>query len=218
MVPLAEALSKGEDKNWEYAVDLPEADTSKFKKDTVKGCQFATPLFEFSGACAGCGETPYVKVVTQLFGEDMVIANATGCSSIYGGSSPTCPYTTNRKGHGPAWANSLFEDNAEFGYGMNLAYDARRKAVKSKVEKLASIWDNEEGKKACEAYLAAFEDREPSKKASENLVKVLEDNLDSNSETVALLKDILAVKAKVAKLAKTWTKLCRRSGSERIFR
>ena len=205
MVPLAEALSKGEDKNWEYAVDLPEADTSKFKKDTVKGCQFATPLFEFSGACAGCGETPYVKVVTQLFGEDMVIANATGCSSIYGGSSPTCPYTTNRKGHGPAWANSLFEDNAEFGYGMNLAYDARRKAVKSKVEKLASIWDNEEGKKACEAYLAAFEDREPSKKASENLVKVLEDNLDSNSETVALLKDILAVKAKVAKLAKTWT-------------
>ena len=205
MVPLAEALAKGEDKNWEYAVELPEADTSKFKKDTVKGCQFSTPLFEFSGACAGCGETPYVKVVTQLFGEDMVIANATGCSSIYGGSSPTCPYTTNKQGRGPAWANSLFEDNAEFGYGMNLAYTTRRNAVRSKVEKLGQIWDNEEGKKACEAYLKAFDEREPSKKASAELVRVLEENLDSNSETVALLKDILAVKQKVAKLAKTWT-------------
>ncbi len=205
MIPLAESLEKGEDKNWEYAVELPEVDTSKFKKDTVKGCQFATPLFEFSGACAGCGETPYVKVVTQLFGEDMVIANATGCSSIYGGSSPTCPYTTNKQGRGPAWANSLFEDNAEFGYGMNLAYSARRASVKSKVEKLATLWDNEEGKKACEAYLAAFEEREPSKKASAELVKILQANLDSNAETVALLKDILAVKSKVEKLARTWT-------------
>ena len=79
------------------------------------------PLFEFSGACAGCGETPYVKLVTQLFGDRMMVANATGCSSIYGGSAPTCPYTVNDKGHGPAWANSLFEDNAEFGFGMNLA-------------------------------------------------------------------------------------------------
>ncbi len=186
-------------------MELPEVDTSKFKKDTVKGCQFATPLFEFSGACAGCGETPYVKVVTQLFGEDMVIANATGCSSIYGGSSPTCPYTTNKQGRGPAWANSLFEDNAEFGYGMNLAYSARRASVKSKVEKLATLWDNEEGKKACEAYLAAFEEREPSKKASAELVKILQANLDSNADTVALLKDILAVKSKVEKLARTWT-------------
>ena len=205
MIPLAQALENGEDKNWEYAVELPEADTSKFKTNTVKGCQFATPLFEFSGACAGCGETPYVKVVTQLFGEDMIIANATGCSSIYGGSSPTCPYTTNKKGHGPAWANSLFEDNAEFGYGMNLAYDARRNAVKSKVAKLAEIWDNEEGKKVCNAYIEAFDDREPSKKASAELVKFLQEHLDSNSETAALLKDILSVKSKVAKLAKTWT-------------
>ncbi len=205
MIPLAQALENGEDKNWEYAVELPEADTSKFKTNTVKGCQFATPLFEFSGACAGCGETPYVKVVTQLFGEDMIIANATGCSSIYGGSSPTCPYTTNKNGHGPAWANSLFEDNAEFGYGMNLAYDARRNAVKSKVAKLAEIWDNEEGKKVCNAYLDAFNDREPSKKASSELVDYLQAHLDSNSETAALLKDILSVKSKVAKLAKTWT-------------
>ena len=88
---------------------------------TVKDSQFKKPLFEFSGACAGCGETPYVKLITQLFGDRMIVANATGCSSIYGGSAPTCPYTTNDEGHGPAWANSLFEDNAEFGFGMNLA-------------------------------------------------------------------------------------------------
>ena len=135
----------------------------------------------------------------------MVIANATGCSSIYGGSSPTCPYTTNKQGRGPAWANSLFEDNAEFGYGMNLAYTARRNAVKSKVEKLFEIWDNEDGKKACKAYLDAFEEREPSKKAAAELVKILHENLDSDSETARLLKDILSVKSKVAKLAKTWT-------------
>ena len=90
-------------------------------KYTLKGSQFEKPLLEFSGACAGCGETPYVKLVTQLFGDRMIVANATGCSSIYGGSAPTCPYTVNKQGHGPAWANSLFEDNAEFGYGMNLA-------------------------------------------------------------------------------------------------
>ncbi len=198
MVPIAESLAKGEDKNWEYAIDLPDVDTSKFRKDTVKGCQFATPLFEFSGACAGCGETPYVKVITQLFGEDMVIANATGCSSIYGGSSPTCPYTTNKKGHGPAWANSLFEDNAEFGYGMNLAYTARRNAIKSKIEKLAELWSGED-KAVCEAYLAAFEEREPSKKASEELVKVLEGCNHCGCECDTLVAEILADKDCLAK-------------------
>ncbi len=90
----------------------------KFKATTVKGSQFKQPLLEFSGACAGCGETPYAKLVTQLFGDRMYIANATGCSSIWGGSAPSTPYTVNKKGHGPAWANSLFEDNAEYGYGM----------------------------------------------------------------------------------------------------
>ena len=198
MIPLAESLEKGEDKNWEYAVELPEADTSKFKKDTVKGCQFATPLFEFSGACAGCGETPYVKVVTQLFGEDMVIANATGCSSIYGGSSPTCPYTTNKQGRGPAWANSLFEDNAEFGYGINLAYTARRNAVKAKVERLAELACGE-GKAACEAYLAAFADREPSKKAAAALVEALENCHKLEGEAGTLVKEILADKDCLAK-------------------
>ena len=196
MVPLAESLEKGEAENWEYTVELPEVDTSKFKKTTVKGCQFCTPLCEFSGACAGCGETPYVKVITQLFGEDMIIANATGCSSIYGGSSPTCPYTTNKKGHGPAWANSLFEDNAEFGYGMNLAYSARRNAIKGKVEKLAELWN---GNKVVTDYLAAFDDREASKKASAALIEALEQCNGCGCESDGLVKEILADKDCLAK-------------------
>jgi len=197
MVPLAEALEAGEAENWEYAVNLPDVDTSKFKKETVKGCQFCTPLFEFSGACAGCGETPYVKVVTQLFGEDMIVANATGCSSIYGGSSPTCPYTTNKQGRGPAWANSLFEDNAEFGYGMNLAYKARRNHVKELVEKLAAMSDV--CKPACEAWVAAFDEREPSKKASAELVKTLEGCAKCDAECAELVKEILNAKDCLAK-------------------
>ena len=126
MMPF-EPVAKAEEPNWNYSRTVAKKDvTAKFKPETVKGSQFLQPLFEFSGACAGCGETPYVKLVTQLFGDRMIVANATGCSSIYGGSAPTCPYTKNAEGHGPAWANSLFEDNAEFGYGMNLAYKARR--------------------------------------------------------------------------------------------
>ena len=113
-----------ETENWKIAEGLPRVDVSqKFKRDGVKGSQFFSPLFEFSYACAGCGETAYIKVLTQLFGEKIVIANATGCSSIYGASAPTCPYTKNENGQGPAWASSLFEDNAEFGLGMRLAYD-----------------------------------------------------------------------------------------------
>ena len=103
---------------------------------TVKGAMFRKPLFEFSGACAGCGETPYVKLMAQLFGENVLIANATGCSSIYGGTFPTIPYTKDKNGRGPAWANSLFEDNAEFGFGMRMAVDANRALLKQEVEKL----------------------------------------------------------------------------------
>ena len=196
MVPLADSLANGEDKNWEYTVDLPAVDTSKFKKETVKGCQFCTPLFEFSGACAGCGETPYVKVITQLFGEDMIVANATGCSSIYGGSSPTCPYTTNKEGKGPAWANSLFEDNAEFGYGMNLAYSARRNAIKAKIEKLAEMWaEYPECKAVCDEWLAAFDNREASKAASKKLIAQLEAcSNDYDAEEEVIVKEILAAK------------------------
>ncbi len=118
-----------EGRNWEFAEPTKQADTSVFKRNTVKGSQFYKPLFEFSYACSGCGETPYIKVLTQLFGEKTLIANATGCSSIYGGSAPTCPYTKNENGKGPAWANSLFEDNAEFGYGMWLAQQNQDKCV-----------------------------------------------------------------------------------------
>ena len=115
MKPLATQTSK--DASWQYTLTVEEK-INPMNKFTVKGSQFEQPLLEFSGACAGCGETPYAKLVTQLFGDRMVIANATGCSSVWAGSAPSVPYTTNRKGHGPAWGNSLFEDNAEFGLGM----------------------------------------------------------------------------------------------------
>ena len=137
MTPASE-FSKEEADNWAFAQSLPQADTAIFKRTTVKGSQFHPPLFEFSYACAGCGETPYIKVLTQLFGERMLIANATGCSSIYGGSAPTCPYTVNANGQGPAWANSLFEDNAEFGLGMRLAWNLRAKQYPTENRK--SIW------------------------------------------------------------------------------
>ncbi|MBR1974983.1 MAG: pyruvate:ferredoxin (flavodoxin) oxidoreductase [Clostridia bacterium] len=137
MRPAVELMPK-EGANWEFAQSLPRTIPDKFKRNTVKGSQFYPPLFEFSYACSGCGETPYIKVLTQLFGEKTIIANATGCSSIYGGSAPTCPYTVNANGQGPAWANSLFEDNAEFGYGMRLALNAIRAQKKNAPER--SVW------------------------------------------------------------------------------
>ena len=122
MVPIASRL-KVEQENWDFFLGLPEFDRTKLKETTLKGAMVMQPLFEFSGACVGCGETPYIKLATQLFGDRMLIANATGCSSIYGGNLPTTPYTTNPEGRGPAWSNSLFEDNAEFGLGMRVAID-----------------------------------------------------------------------------------------------
>ncbi|MBQ9756412.1 MAG: pyruvate:ferredoxin (flavodoxin) oxidoreductase [Clostridia bacterium] len=174
MVPLG-SIVESEKVNYEYSETLPEVDVSACpgcKKSTVKGSQFSKPLFEFSGACAGCGETPYVKVVTQLFGDRMIVANATGCSSIYGGSAPTCPYTTNKEGRGPAWANSLFEDNAEFGYGMNLAMKARRAKIEEDM-KAAMDKVSAETKTAFEAWLADKEDAEKSKVASELVKKAM---------------------------------------------
>ncbi|HRZ40851.1 MAG TPA: 2-oxoacid:acceptor oxidoreductase family protein, partial [Candidatus Omnitrophota bacterium] len=116
-------LREQEQKNWEFFEKIPEMDRSKVRKDTIRTVQALQPLFEFSGCCAGCGETPYVKLITQLFGDRMIVANATGCSSIYGGNLPTTPYTVNAQGRGPAWSNSLFEDNAEFGLGFRLTID-----------------------------------------------------------------------------------------------
>ena len=193
MIPVADAIEK-EAANWEYFESLPEND-KVYKEDSAKGCQFKKPLFEFSGACAGCGETPYVKLVTQLFGDRMIIANATGCSSIYGGSAPTCPYTVNDKGHGPAWANSLFEDNAEFGYGMNLAYEQRRNLLKEKIAELKEKFVSyEEGKAACEEYLEKCNDAEGSKQASARLLAAIEKCDGCGCDADGLVADIIKEK------------------------
>ena len=145
--------------SFDWAQTLPEKEEvyAKFKPTTVKGSQFKQPLLEYSGACAGCGETPYAKLMTQLFGDRMYIANATGCSSIWGNSSPSTPYTVNKKGQGPAWSNSLFEDNAEFGLGMQLAQTALRGGLKSKLEAIAEKTDSEDIKTAIANYMDTYE-------------------------------------------------------------
>ena len=165
-----------EQKSFDYGISLDEKPevAEKFKETTVKGSQFNQPLLEFSGACAGCGETPYAKLVTQLFGDRMFIANATGCSSIWGGSMPSTPYTVNKQGRGPAWANSLFEDNAEYGYGMYLAQDTLRNRLKQEVEELAGNTSNEELKAAAERYLATYNNGRENSGAASALLRILE--------------------------------------------
>ena len=176
MKPLAS--QKNQEANWEFAQTLPEF-KGELNLKLVKDSQFKKPLFEFSGACAGCGETPYVKLVTQLFGDRMIVANATGCSSIYGGSAPTCPYTVNEDGHGPAWANSLFEDNAEFGFGMNLGTTQRRAKLKENVEKLIAVeYAAADIKEAGKEWLDNMDDAEGSKKAAAKLIAACEDGID----------------------------------------
>ncbi len=172
MTPFEQVVSE-ETVNYNFAEQLPEVDTSCFKKTTVKGSQFNKPLFEFSGACAGCGETPYIKVITQMFGDRMVIANATGCSSIYGGSSPTCPYTKNSEGKGPAWANSLFEDNAEFGYGINLAYGQRRAKLAETMEKALELGAKGKLKTAFTEWLENRKNAEVSKTLAKQIEELL---------------------------------------------
>ncbi len=176
------ALAKNEwqQEGFNYAVTLPTKTevVEKFNSATVKGSQFLKPLLEFSGACAGCGETPYIKLVTQLFGDRMYVANATGCTSIWGNSSPSTPYTVNEKGHGPAWDNSLFEDNAEFGFGMLLAQNALRDEVKEQAEKLA---DNAAVKK----YLDTFNDGATNTAATEEMIAAL---AGDNSEAATFIK------------------------------
>ena len=163
-------------KFFDYGVELPvkEDVVAKFKETTVKGSQFKQPLLEFSGACAGCGETPYAKLITQLFGDRMYIANATGCSSIWGNSSPSTPYTTNAKGQGPAWANSLFEDNAEFGYGMLLAQRAIRDGLKAKVEAVVADGKDEAVKEAGQEWLDTFAVGATNGAATDKLIAALE--------------------------------------------
>jgi len=160
---------------YEYGQALPEKPEvlEKFKETTVKGSQFKQPLLEFSGACAGCGETPYAKLATQLFGDRMYIANATGCSSIWGGSAPSTPYTVNKQGHGPAWANSLFEDNAEFGFGIYLAQATLRNRLVAKVCDLAKNASKDSVKAACEKYLETVNDGSANKAAANALIDEL---------------------------------------------
>ena len=187
----------GLQKYFDYAVTLPEKEDviAKFKEATVKGSQFKTPLLEFSGACAGCGETPYAKLVTQLFGDRMYIANATGCSSIWANSSPSTPYTANAKGQGPAWSNSLFEDAAEFGYGMSLAQKALRDGLKAKVEDIAANSENEDCKAAAQEWLDTFSCGATNGAATDKLVAALEACGCEKAQAILKDKDFLAKKS-----------------------
>ena len=158
---------------WDYAVEEVSAKKNPKNKNTVKGSQFEQPLLEFSGACAGCGETPYAKLITQLFGDRMMIANATGCSSIWGGSAPSTPYTINHKGHGPAWANSLFEDNAEFGLGMFLGVKAIRERIANNLKALLEEGVNDDVKVVVEDWLANMNNGEGTRDRAEKLEAAL---------------------------------------------
>lgn len=190
MKPLETQL--GEAKNWEYAMTVEPK--NPIGEGTVKGSQFQEPLLEFSGACAGCGETPYAKLITQLFGDRMMIANATGCSSIWGGSAPSMPYCSNKKGFGPSWANSLFEDNAEFGYGMYLGVKQIRSGIADNCRKALEKDLPENVKTALSNWLENMNDAEGSKKAAEQVKSALNEYIASNkadTETKAILAAIL---------------------------
>jgi pyruvate-ferredoxin/flavodoxin oxidoreductase len=179
--------------NWEFAMTVPQVRPEKIT--SIKTSQALKPLFEFSGACAGCGETPYVKLATQLFGDRMIIANATGCSSIYGGSAPTCPYTVNEEGRGPAWANSLFEDNAEFGFGMNLAYTQRRAKLADTVKALIAVdYTDAPIKEAGAAWLTGMQDATVSKAAGDQLLAACKDAIieGCDCEACTLAREVVA--------------------------
>ena len=182
--PLEESLHEAD--NWDYFYKLPMK-PNPMKKTMVKGSQFEKPYLEFSGACAGCGETPYVKLVTQLFGERMQIANATGCTSIWGGSAPSTPYTVDKNGRGPAWANSLFEDNAEYGLGMHLGYKQIRDRSISELEELAAKVDGSV-KESIDTYLAEKDNSDKTLEVSSSLVEALK-NVKSDDANVKQLVD-----------------------------
>ncbi|MBN1274961.1 pyruvate:ferredoxin (flavodoxin) oxidoreductase [Candidatus Woesearchaeota archaeon] len=186
--PLEEAMASGEAERAAYFDSLPDI-TDGTRTNTIKGSQLITPLFEFSGACAGCGETPYLKLVTQLFGDRMIIANATGCSSIYGGTFPITPYAKNKEGRGPAWANSLFEDNAEYGFGFRLAVDANRRELKATLERLLKTGTTEELRGAIERMLGAWEktDDEAKQAAKDVLAHLPKAKEESYGESAQLL-------------------------------
>jgi pyruvate-ferredoxin/flavodoxin oxidoreductase len=184
---LQEPLREAERENWDFFLNLPEVDRNTLSHTQVKDLQLLEPLFEFSGACAGCGETAYVKLLTQLFGDRLYIANATGCSSIYGGNLPTTPYTKNKDGRGPTWANSLFEDNAEFGFGMRMALDQQKIFAELLVTRLApAIGDD-----LVTALLGASQKTEPEINEQRERVLALRGKLVGNDTSDA--KNLLAV-------------------------
>ncbi|HDZ58511.1 MAG TPA: pyruvate:ferredoxin (flavodoxin) oxidoreductase, partial [Ignavibacteriales bacterium] len=174
-------LREKERENWNFFLTLPELDRTKINVTKVKDSQYLEPLFEFSGACAGCGETPYVKLVSQLFGDRAIIANATGCSSIYGGNLPTTPWAVNKEGRGPAWSNSLFEDNAEFGYGFRLAINKHNVQAKELLKKLSSDIGNE----LVDALINADQSDEAGIYEQRERVRALNDKLNELLKTGA---------------------------------
>ncbi len=183
--------------NWDYAIDEVAPKANPMGKGSVKGSQFEQPLLEFSGACAGCGETPYAKLVTQLFGDRMYVANATGCSSIWGGSAPSMPYTTNKDGRGPAWANSLFEDNAEYGLGMATAVKQMREGLKIKLENLKSIDASVAG--VVDEWVATMKDGEKSRAASDAVIAALENYAGTDAEAKNIVSYVLENKDQLVK-------------------
>ncbi len=196
MVPLEEARKENEAEKALYFDKLPENILDGTKRNSIKGSQFLMPYFEFSGACAGCGETPYVKLATQLFGDRMIIANATGCSSIYGGTFPTMPYCKDKQGKGPTWANSLFEDNAEYGFGMRLAINANRNQLKNKIEMLleqGTIRELTDALNKCLDLWNKIDDE--AKLAAKKVRELLSDALTSaNDETEPIIEKIIELK------------------------
>lgn len=184
-----------EQANFDYAERHVSKKELPFKINSVKGSQFVRPLLEFSGACAGCGETPYARLITQLYGDRMYIANATGCSSIWGGSAPATPYTVNDDGHGPAWANSLFEDNAEYGLGMQLAVEQRREKLAETIQALAESTSDEAIRSACSVWLEHKEDGDASKAASETLLASIASCKDVLCDEIRASKDMLIKKS-----------------------
>ena len=198
MKPIDSQRSKQAIFDYALTVDEKPEVAEKFKFSTVKGSQFKQPLLEFSGACAGCGETPYAKLVTQLFGDRMFIANATGCSSIWGASAPATPYTKNKKGYGPAWQNSLFEDNAEFGLGMALGQKAIRNRLIEYVENIEKDTDSADLKTACQNYLDTVTDSTASRAATDVLIAELEKNTE-DAKVGELVKKTLVDKDELAK-------------------
>ena len=190
MKPLDSQLKEAP--NWTYAVEEVSIKKDAVNAKTVKNSQFAKPYFEFSGACAGCGETPYIKLITQLYGDRMYITNASGCSSAYGGSTPSSPYCTDKKGFGPAWAMSLFEDNAEYAYGYLLGQDAIKRQLVDKVQILA---ERGVAKEACEAYLEKGMDVEYSRQVSDDLLAAIAGDTSEEAEFIRQNNEFLTKKS-----------------------